>query len=192
MNAIGDEGEFAAGFVARLVSGFVAWLTWPFRPSPLDLLKQGNAEPYLMMRNITDAATGQALVARWYRVGVVNRSHSDIDDVQVQAWRMNPPGFAGLPQVLHLMNDNPTPPAPYQQSFTVAPGREPSRYVDVIVKVVNQPQFQLQHITPGVSQHFPVGRYELTLRASGRGAQSRLRKFVLDLDAIGELSFERA
>jgi hypothetical protein len=194
MSTASHEGEIAAGFVARLVSGFLAWLAWPFRPSPLDLVKQGNAEPYLMMRNITDAATGQPLVARWYRVGVVNRSRTDIDDVQVQAWRMNPPGFAGLPQALHLMNDNPTPPEPYQQTFTVAPDRGPSQYVDVVVKVVNQPLLQLQHITAGVSQHFPVpaGRYHFTLRVSGLGTRARLKHFVLDLDATGELRFEPA
>ncbi len=186
--------EFSAEFAASLLSRVVAWITWPIRPSPLDLVKESNTEPYLMTRHVFRAGTGEPLDCRWYRVGVLNRSRSTIEDVQVETIRLTPPELPGLPALLHLMHDNPPNPAgPYQQSLSVPPDKTPSVYVDVVAKVMNQPQFQLQHITPGgVRQQFPEGQYLLVLRVRGRGVKSRTRAFVLDLDALGELRFERS
>ncbi len=142
-----------------------------------------------MTSHIFVAGTSAPIDARWYRVGVRNRWRATIEDVQVTAERLMPSTLPGLPQVLHLMHDNPAPGTPHQGTFSVPSDRRPSRYVDVVSKVIGQPFFQLEHITPGVMKLFPAGTYELELQVRGLGTQSRRRTFVIDLDDSGELRF---
>jgi len=184
-----DVNEVISGTIVRFVNEFLTWITWPLRGPALDLVFDRDREPYLMTSHIFNMATGVPINARWYRVGVVNHWRSTIEEVRVTAERLTPPNLPGLPQVLHLMHDNPPPGTPFRDQFSVPHGRTPSCYVDVVSKVIGQDIFQLEHITPGVTKQFPAGRYEIVLLVRGRGTKSRQRTFILDLDNSGELRF---
>ena len=186
-----DIDQAAADFGLGIIDRLSAWTRWTFGPPTLDLAFEGDREPYLMTDGVMDAR-GRPVYARWYRVGVVNRSQVAFDAVEVTAEQLSPPRLPGLPQPLHWQNDNPAPGTAYQTNSSVPPGRKPSKYVDVVVHRPDLDDFELKHITPGVKPFFPKGRYDLVLQVRAEVGRPRRRTFRLDLDHSGELRFRRA
>ncbi len=186
-----DVNEVLSETIVRFANQVLTWVTWPLRRPALDLVFEGDRPPYLMTSHIFDQSTGATINARWYRVGVTNHWRSTIEEVQVTAERLvpTPPTMPILPQILHLKDDNPAPGTPFRDHFSVPRDGTPSRYVDVVSKVVGLDVFQLEHITPNVMKHFLAGHYELVLRVRGRGTKSRDRAFIIDLDESRELRF---
>jgi len=185
-----DSAEKITAYVAVELMARV-WARRPFRRHRLDLCFEGGRPPYLMTGHIFDSATGQPVNSRWFRVGVMNRSSSRIDDVCVQLVSVDPPDLVPVvPVPLHLMHDNPPPGQPNLQTFSVEPGGDtPTQFVDVVSKVVGQPTIQIEHTVAAVAKLFPARSSIFALKISAPYERSRIRRFSVGLDVQGELTF---
>ena len=185
-----DSAEKVAAFVTLGLIDRV-WSRRPFRRRRLDLCFLGAVPPYLMTGHIFRSDTGAPVNGRWFRVGVINRAPSRIDNVCVQLVSVEPPHFVhAVPLPLHLMHDNPPPGEPNLRTFPVEPGGDtPTAFVDVVSKVVGQPELQVEHTVPAVLQMYPARSYTFVLKVTAPFQKSRSRSFSVGLDDQGELTF---
>jgi hypothetical protein len=187
---VGDDAttQFAADFANTWLERRWATITRPFRRPVLDLVYEGDHDPFLMTEHIF--RQGQEVPGRWFRVAVINSSRSEIGDVRVRATRLRPARLPVLPQILrHMGND---PPQPVESMFAVRAGRQVPEFVDVVSKVTGFPSIQLHHINDAVRRDFPAGSYRLTLEVTGTGSKPRTRDFVIRLNRSRELLFRPA
>ena len=127
-----------------------------------------------------------------YRVGIRHDGLGTIDNVSVELEDMVP---SVLPAhlLLHQMHDN-TPPGVNRQDFSL--DADQTVFIDVVLKHDDngQPpsdQVIIWHIVPGVSLHVPAQRYEVVILAHGRNVMAARRNFIIDVDTVGALQFER-
>jgi hypothetical protein len=105
-----------------------------------------------------------------FRVCVWNTGSRTVDDVGVDAIRMEPADFEFLPvplQAMHLLMGPLDP-----------DGR---RFFDVVQRFPNS-SIQLVHSVPGAPCNLQPRKYRLTLQAHGRDAPAVERRFTLDVD----------
>jgi len=183
-----DTTQFAAEFANTWLERRWASITRPFRRPVLDLVYEGDHDPFLMTSHIF--RQGQEVAGRWFRVAVINSSRSEIGDVRVRAMRLHPRRLTVLPQILHHMGND--PPQPVESTFAVRPGRQAPEFVDVVSKVTGLESIELHHINDAVRRDFPAGSYRLTLEVTGTGSKPRTRDFAIRLNRSRELLFRPA
>lgn len=130
---------------------------------------------------------GEQIISRLFRVAVVNSAIVTVDEVKIWLTEFSPQGAPFLPIELRFMHDHSFDSGISRNGVSVY--HQQPQFVDVASKRSDLPYINLHYAVPNVANQIPVGRYELTLRATARNAPFCEGRFVIDVDKAGVPSF---